>query len=471
MIKNFFILLLLMISNSSSFSQTMLDAILMGNIQNAKKDFIELKYLNNPLDDTLQTIKIELNDKGQFYFPMPIRRPIDGTLFYNHYTIPVYIEPEENVEIRTNEDNFYQSLLLTGTYKNNQYIQEFMKVFDDSIIDKKKLTERTKHIEKDTPLEYIKYEDSICKLKTQFLEQYSAQYPLSKKFIRRQKATYRYGANNYKYRLASNYSFLTNKQKEIPSNYYDFMMDLSVRENDLLSVEEYKKYLDNYYTYRYNEDKPIVNSEKDLVFSEYSLASNIYEDRVKNYFLTKKFGELLEMYPYDLTKKYISDYMSNVYSNEYRTYIDKKIEKAINGSSESKAFDFSLKDQNGKIVKLSDFKGKVVYLNFWASWCLPCLGEIENHNQIQQQYKDRDFITIMVSIDEDIKAWKKALPKYDKNIIQLQMGGMKNEIATKYNLKSIPKSLVINKDGVIIHSDIPVPSNSAVYKYLIVPEK
>lgn len=470
MIKRFLVLVLLMCSISFAFSQTVLDAILMGSIQNAKHSFIKLKYLNNPLDDTLQTIKIELNEKGQFYFSMPIRRPIDGTLVYDRYSIPIYIEPEETVEIRTTEDNFFQSLLLTGTYKNNQYLQEFDKVFRD-FTTKRELSERRKHVISDTPFEYIKYEDSICKLKIQFLEQYAIQYPLSKKFIRRQKASYRYGANNNKFNYPSEYTYLTKKQKELPSDYYSFMMDLSVLENDLLLVNEFKVYLDNYYTFRYNEDKPVVNSEKDLVFSEYSLASTIYEDRVKNYFLTKKFGELLDIHQYDLTKKYISDYMSNVYSAEYRAYIDEKIANATKGSSDSKAYDFTLKDQNGKSVSLSDFNGKVVYLNFWASWCLPCLGEIENHNQIQQQFKDRDFITIMVSVDEDLKAWKKTLSKYDANIIQLQMSGMKNEIASKYNLKSIPKSLVINKDGVIIHSDLPVPSNATIYKYLIVGEK
>lgn len=467
MIKRVFVLFLLMSLISSAFSQTVLDAILMGNIQNAKHNFIELKYLNNPLDDTLQSIKIEVNEKGQFYFPMPIRRPIDAIIVYNHQQIPIYIEPEESVEIRTQENKFYQSLLLAGTYKNNQYIQEF----NTFITDRKLLTERNNHIVNDTPDEYLIFEDSICKLKTHFLEQYAIQYPLSKKFIRRQRAAYKYGANNNKFRYVSNYSFLTNKQKEVSSDYYNFMMDLSVRENDLLSVEEYVQYLDNYYTYRYNEDKPIVNSEKDMVFSEYSLASTIYEDRVKSFFLTKKFGELLDNHPYELTKNYISDYMSNVSNNEYRSYIDKKISNAINGSNESKAFDFKLKDQHGKLVSLSDFKGKIVYLNFWASWCLPCLGEIENHNQIQQQFKDRDFITVMISIDEDVKAWKSALGNYDKSIVQLQMSGMKNEVAKRYNLKSIPKSLVINKDGVVIHSDVPTPSSASIYKYLIVGEK
>lgn len=465
--KGIFILFLLMCSLSSVFSQTVLDAILMGSIQNAKQSFIELRYLNNPLDDTLQIIRIDINEQGQFYQQLPIKRPLDAIFIYNQQQLAIYIEPEETVEIRSRDGSFFSSLLLIGTFRHNQYLLDFYKAFPD----KKIIIDRKQHIINDSADNYKRFEDSLYKAKINFIDQYSIEQPLSKKFIRRQKASYRYGANNNKFKYPSEYTYLTKKQKELPADYYSFMMDLSVRENDLLSVSEFKDYLDNYYTYRYNEDKPIVNSEVDMVFSEYSLATTIYEDRVASYFLTKKFGELLETHPYDLTKKYISDYMSNVYSKEYRAYVDAKIATAINGSSESKAYDFALKDQNGKLVKLSDFKGKVVYLNFWASWCLPCLGEIENHNQIQQQYKDRDFITIMISVDEDVKSWKKILPRYDKSIIQLQMSGMKNEIAAKYNLKSIPKSLVINKDGIVIHSDIPMPSNASIYKYLIVGEK
>jgi len=192
---------------------------------------------------------------------------------------------------------------------------------------------------------------------------------------------------------------------------------------------------------------------------------------VKYYFLTKKFGEILETHPYEISKNYISPFMSEVANSEYRAYIDKKILAATNGSNESKAFDFRLKDQNGKWVRLSDFKGKTVYLNFWASWCLPCMGEITNHNLINRIYKDREFVTVMISIDEDINAWKNTLSQYDKEIVQLNMSGMKNEVGSKYNLKQIPKSLVINKDGVIIHSNVPAPSSASVYKYLVADKK
>ena len=462
--KKFFLLLISAVVGLSVFAQTSLDAVIFGSISNTKEKSIKLQFQNNPLDDTLQTITIELNEIGQFYLALPIKRPLDAILVCNNQKQTIFIDPEERIEIKADANFFSSTIQFIQNAKNNEYAHLYRQKFDSE----QAKSERNLHIINDSPSKYKYYEDSLYKAKVYFLEEFTTGVILSKQFLRRQKAAYRYGNSNFKYRYANNYLYLTGLQKELPKDYYSFMPELSVRENDLITVKEFYDYLENYFTYRYNEENPTINTEKELVSFEYNLAQSLYEERVKNIFLTKKFAELLDNHPYEYTKNYISEFMSTVYSNEFRAYIDKKIQQASLGIDNTKAFDFLLKDKNGNNVQLSDFKGKVVYLNFWASWCLPCLAEIENHNQIQQQYKDKDFITIMVSVDEDLKAWKKTLSKYDKQIIQLNMKGMKNETARMYNLKNIPKSVVINKDGIIIHADVPAPSHADIYKYLIV---
>jgi peroxiredoxin len=70
--------------------------------------------------------------------------------------------------------------------------------------------------------------------------------------------------------------------------------------------------------------------------------------------------------------------------------------------------DFALKDSTGKTVKLSDYRGKVVLLNFWATWCAPCKIEIPWFQEFQRQYKDQDFTVLGVSMDED--GWDSVRP-------------------------------------------------------------
>src|SRR5580658_9276819 len=70
--------------------------------------------------------------------------------------------------------------------------------------------------------------------------------------------------------------------------------------------------------------------------------------------------------------------------------------------------DFALTDADGKVAKLSDYRGKVVLLNFWATWCGPCEVEIPWFIQFQKEYRDRDFAVLGVSEDED--GWKQVKP-------------------------------------------------------------
>lgn len=461
--KKYLILLFLYCYLSyDSFSQTLSDAVIKGYIYQSKKKHVEFLYQNNPLDDTLQRIRVELNEMGRFSINLPIQRPLSLILKGDSITENLYIEPQETIEVFAYEKK-ENKLTINSDYKNNEYLLEYKQRFSDEKINKL----RERHIIEDSPESYQSFEDSLLKAKIELLNTYIIKNNLSKNFVRRVKAEYVYGAANAKFNYPTKYTYLTGKRKDIADEYYDFMMYLTVTSNDLLSVSEFFNYLSNYYTYRYNTENVSLNTEEELISFEYNLADRLYEDNIRTIFLTKKFGEILESHPYELTKKYISSFMSEVRSNEYRKYIDKKIEEATKGTSDTKAYNFKLLDQNGKTVNLSDFAGKNIYLNFWASWCLPCLAEINNHNEIQRTYNDKNFITIMVSIDEDINAWKKTLKEYDKKIIQLHVSGMENEVVKKYNVKSIPKSFMINKDGIIIHSSVPSPTNINVHKYLL----
>jgi cytochrome c biogenesis protein CcmG/thiol:disulfide interchange protein DsbE len=76
--------------------------------------------------------------------------------------------------------------------------------------------------------------------------------------------------------------------------------------------------------------------------------------------------------------------------------------KPVRAASERKAApEFTLKDSNGTTVKLSDYKGKVVLLNFWATWCGPCKIEIPWFVEFEQKFKDQGFSVVGVSMDEE----------------------------------------------------------------------
>lgn len=110
------------------------------------------------------------------------------------------------------------------------------------------------------------------------------------------------------------------------------------------------------------------------------------------------------------------------------------------------AADFSLKDENGATVKLSDYKGKVVLLNFWATWCGPCGVEIPWFVEFEQKYKAQGFAVLGVSMDED--GWPAVKPYVAERKINYRVLMGNDTVAQFYGgLDSLPTSFIIDRDG------------------------
>lgn len=117
--------------------------------------------------------------------------------------------------------------------------------------------------------------------------------------------------------------------------------------------------------------------------------------------------------------------------------------------------DFTQNDINGKAVKLSDFKGKYVLLDFWASWCGPCRAENPNVLKAYNQYKDKNFTILGVSLDEKGDAWQKAIKDDALPWMQVSdLKGWQNEASSKYGISGIPANFLINPEGIIIAKDL-----------------
>ncbi len=123
----------------------------------------------------------------------------------------------------------------------------------------------------------------------------------------------------------------------------------------------------------------------------------------------------------------------------------------IEASSPSVLGDFDFIDFEGKRHRLSDFKGRLVLLDFWASWCGPCRRENPNIVKIYEKYKNSGFEIFGVSLDENVEAWKAAIQK--DGITWPQVSELKrweSKVVKDFGIEAIPYSVLIDQNGKIV---------------------
>ena len=108
--------------------------------------------------------------------------------------------------------------------------------------------------------------------------------------------------------------------------------------------------------------------------------------------------------------------------------------------------DFTLQDLSGGNVRLSDLKGKVVLVEFWATWCPPCRASIPSVEHLHQTYAQKGLVVLGVSLDEE---WDSVRSFAQKNGISFPVLRGTEDVSSKYSVRVIPTVFLVNKEGLI----------------------
>jgi thiol-disulfide isomerase/thioredoxin len=329
-------------------------------------------------------------------------------------------------------------------------------------------------VDKKEPKAFEAYQLEMLEKERAIVEKYVDNKSISKTFLEvfnvEQLLNY-----NFKFQL---YHRLANRRNpgknwEVPSNFAAYFKN-EIPQNDFdlyHKSSRYAMYVREAYHAKMRE-----------VLSKYERESMKYFKEQTAYLDTCTFPEIIKT---DMYNGYTISYM-RASDKDIRAYLESVIYKKVADKDALKRFEdfkagenayadgkpapqFTLIDINGKEVSLSDFKGKMVMMDCWATWCAPCVKGLPKFNKLRDKYAGKNIVFLAISVDENVELWKRKVKENKSGIfqgIQLNTSINKNTFKDDLMVQGIPRYILVGADGLLIRREAPRPGTHELYELI-----
>ena len=186
--------------------------------------------------------------------------------------------------------------------------------------------------------------------------------------------------------------------------------------------------------------------------ARYDLAQEKLEGRVLYWFLAE---ELIRGFKrgskvFAATKDKWEEFQEINPHPEYTEVVQAALYKALKLQPGQPAPEFTLHDLDDQPVSLSQFEGQVVLIDFWASWCAPCIGDLPDLRRIKKKAANQPLVFLKLSLDTDEAAWREAIDKHGIEGVHVRADGWGADAAKSYQVNSLPSYYLVDSQGLIV---------------------
>ncbi len=447
--KRFFLASFALVTIAACTSNKQQSIEINGNIQNLGTDYALV--ISKGITDT---VKVETD--GSFSFNTEISTPQYFTLRAGRVRHTLFMSPGNTSFVSFNFENLEEEPNFTGDNSEyNSIIRQNNRIFSTLTQDFTALYQLPKD-------EFLAKLDSA---KSEVEKLIPSPEKKNKEFAEMEMARANYSVKEMLYNYP-NYNARINKVEHIPNpSDYSFMAEVDFNNIKHISINEYTNLIFNHLKSEYwtiisnDSNKGISEFEQNLIFFDLvdSLVSN---PTLRDLYKHNQTQGTIKFSSIEVAENIGNHFLDIATFPPYLKRIEHSLAKRMLLAPGKIAPEFTLEGIDGETYSLSDFRGQLVYVDFWATWCGPCRRQIPYLTKLKETYKGKPIVFIAISIDDNKEAWTKMVKEEKLGGYQFYAEkAWQSDAAQQYQITGIPTFVLIDAEGKIIEYPAPRPSD------------
>ncbi len=402
---------------------------------------------------------IDLKEDGSFVFEMESEKAINMYLLYGRNNAAVYLTPGKSLDFMVDVADWNNTKSYSGDLAaENNYMLEKGALASDW--QKNSMVNYLKE-----PVDYRASRDSLQEVYVSFLNGYDG---LSKSFIELEKLSLQYSLYGELGNYTRAHQYYAKKDTVIlPDDWDAYKTSIDINNPLLLDVPAAMGIIGGFINDGAMEEGGLsgdVWGTPELLNAKIAyIEKNLEVPEMKEKFIFDNLSQQLDSGPATGVEDAINNYIANSTNEANKKTLQDKVDDWTSILPGKDAPAFSLPNTKGEMLALSDLKGKYVYIDFWATWCRPCISEFPHYKKLVADYKGRNVVFMSISVDQDKEAWKKMVAEEAFDWIQLLDAEKMND---DYLVKYIPTFVFVDTEGKIIKPRAPRPSEEKLRELL-----
>lgn len=437
-----------------------------GTVENPAGDEVEIFFYTDMVANNTESVKVSLDENNAFAAELPLQQSNFVYVHIPRRTLKLYLSPGADIQLTFDASDMDQLPLLAGTgYVESSFLLTYNKEIEAKY---GMMAVLSKAGEKD-PTAYTDHIKGIYNEAISFMEEDARFEDLDPDFVSLMRANIRYE----KYGRLMDYlparaHFAPEKADEdIPESFYAFLENAKQFNDAYTRSRAYVSFLQSYLNYRVRqleEEEPLDSWAQ----AQFDIAMEHFSGKSRELVLAQVVHSALNFGDFKEATAMYEEFMDISEDEQLREVVQETYEAAHILAPGKPAPEFTLTDINGEEVSLNDFLGQVVYLDFWASWCGPCMQQVPYAKELKERMADQeDLVFLYISVDTDESAWRRTVDQHDIQGVHLNVPGFDHPVPASYNLRGVPTFYLIGRDGHIADNRPPRPNNERIDEVLL----